>query len=263
MGEWVQHELNGYPPDAELPAYRIVVGRARGHFQGPFGSGLRYAVLPSRNLPAKYQNWARKVFLRQPIATLDDTARGTDEILHSPWPADLVALVADRFYVGMVLVQAWLEFGRGELLSAVESVRNRILSFALEAEAHVAIDDTPPSPAASNALQQVFHTHIHGAVSNLAQGSSQFAQHSGLAPGDLRHLIECVEGLGLPAEDVRALETAVTEDGPPNGGKVGARVAQWLGSMVSRAIAGAGTVTVNTATEVLPKLIERYYGTAS
>jgi hypothetical protein len=262
LGEWVRYELNGYPPEVELPAYRVLYGVAKGHFLGPFGSGLRNATLPASNLPAEYRDWGRKAFIRQPIVALEEVATGKDKgPVHIPWPGDLVARVQDRFMQHMTLAQAWLDLARSDFVSAVESVRNRVLSFALDAEQYVK-DDTPPSdPARAAELSNVFHTHIYGSVGNLAQGSTNVTQTTGIPPGDLQRLLAELRSVGVPNDDVQELEKAVQEDGTPPKGKLGPRVAKWLGGMLSKAVSGTWSVATSTATEVLPKLIERYYDT--
>lgn len=46
LGEWIKHESEGYPRDAEIPSYRVIGISYRGTFSGPFGSGIRNAQIP-------------------------------------------------------------------------------------------------------------------------------------------------------------------------------------------------------------------------
>src|SRR5437868_14569293 len=78
LGDWVRYELNGYPEAAELPEYRILHGNAIGTLSGPFGSGMRNAPLPANNLQPKDRDWARKAFIRQPIAALEKAANAKE-----------------------------------------------------------------------------------------------------------------------------------------------------------------------------------------
>jgi hypothetical protein len=261
LGDWVRHELNGYPVEVPLPEYRIAAGVAKGHFLGPFGSGIRNAILPANNLPEEYRDWARKAYLRQPIAALEDVLRqdkrGTLSVV---WPGDLIARVHDRFYENMSLGQAWLELARSDFLAAVESVRNRILSFSIDAQPHIRPDEATPGATASETLAHVFHNHIYGSVGNLAQGSANVSQYSGVAPGDIGGLLRELRQLGVADDDTKALEEAVKADGPAPKKKLGTKVAAWMGTMIGKAFSGAWGVTTSTATTVLPKLLERYYG---
>lgn len=47
LEEWVKHESDGYPEDAELPDYRKVNVSFRGTFSGPFGSGINNTPIAS------------------------------------------------------------------------------------------------------------------------------------------------------------------------------------------------------------------------
>jgi hypothetical protein len=261
MGEWVRYELNGYPTEVDLPDYRIFSGIAKGHFLGPFGSGLRNAVLPANNLPKEFRDWARKAYFRQPIAALQEVAdeKGRGDV-YCAWPGDLIAQVQHRFYENMVLGQAWRSVSRSDFVSAVETVRNRILTFALEAETYVKPEEeSAHTTGVGQALSQVFHTIVYGSVGNFAQASTNITQHAGIAAGDLQALISELQKLGVPPEDIRELENAVVKDGPSNDGKVGERVAGWAGEMIGKAMSGTWAVATTTAAAVLPKLIERYY----
>jgi hypothetical protein len=258
---WVRYELDGYTEAAELPEYRIVHGLAQGHFMGPFGSGVKNSVLPANNLPEKLRDWARVAYLRQPIAAIEEIANnGKQDSVRFAWPGDLIALVQQDFYQGYALAQAWLSVSRSSFVGLVETVRNRILTLALEMEALVEDGGGPSSAATSGAVSQVFNTVIYGTVSNLAQASQHVAQTSGIAVGDLAALLAELGKLGVGEDDTKELASAIEEDGAPKGGKLGKRVAGWMGKMISKAASGTWNVATTTATTVLPKLIGAHYG---
>jgi hypothetical protein len=258
LGAWVRHELDGYPSDVDLPEYHVFDGVARGHFFGPFGSGIRNAVLPAGNLPEGVRDWARKAYIRQPIVALEEVAKKGEHNVTFPWPADLVAHVQGRFYEHMALGQAWLEVSCAGFIASVESVRNRILAFALEAEQYVG-EEADGREAQGAAISNVFHTHVYGTVQNLAQGSTGVMQHGEIPPGDLPALVAELRALGVPDDDITDLQEALTDERPPSSDNLGPRVTAWIGRMVSKAASGAWSVATTTAATVLPKLIERYY----
>ncbi len=216
--------------------------------------------LPAANLPKEFRDWARKAYVRQPIAEIEAIARGDDDHVRFGWPADLIAHMRERFLTQMVLVQAQLIVGKGPFISTVDTVRNRILAFALEAEAFVNPDEVKPTSRESAELRNVFNTHIYGTVGNLAQGSRDVNQVIENSSGDLVRLLAQVRGLGVSQEEIHELEAAIIEDGPAERKAFGEKVSGWLGRMVAKGFSGIGTITTGTATEVLPKLIEEYYG---
>lgn len=237
LGAWVRHELNGYPNDVTLPDYRVLHGLAMGHFTGPFGSGIRNAILPANNLPKGLRHWTSTALFRQPIAALEEIARNPkQDHIRCAWPGDLVALVQQDFYEQLVLAQAWLSISRPDIVGAVETVRNRILTFALEVEHLVKPDDPDDVRQTGGTLSHVFHTIVYGNVGNIAQASTNVTQNSGVAAGDLESLLREVSGLGVLPEDADELRTAVSEDGPAKNGKFGTRVAGWVGGIDRKSV---------------------------
>ena len=93
LEEWVDHELTGYPPSAELPTYRGPFGaEVVGHFGGPAGSGLSNAPIPPSSFPHELRDgYLFKLEFRQPVAELERLSLATVS-LRSDWPADAIAL---------------------------------------------------------------------------------------------------------------------------------------------------------------------------
>ena len=69
LEDWLLWEANGYPENADVPDYRIWPLEVKGHFMGPFGSGLRNAPIPIVHLPKKARDNFMKYKCRQSIAT--------------------------------------------------------------------------------------------------------------------------------------------------------------------------------------------------
>ena len=260
LGGWVRHELNGYPPKVELPDYRVLSGTAHGNFLGPFGSGLRNAPLPAGNLPKEYRDWAQKAYIRQPIAAMEEAAASKKGSITVVWPADLIVRVQNRFYEGMSLAQAWLDLSRTDFTAAVESVRNRILTFSLEAEQYIeASGDDSRAVANPSELSHVFHTYIYGSVGNFAAGSVGVEQTSVSSSADLSSLVQELREIGIPEPELNALKDAVASDGGDRNGKLGARVGSWMGNAITKIASGSWKVATDSATVIIPRLIARYY----
>ena len=261
VGEWVQNELNGYPVDADLPEYRVLRGLAQGHFIGPAGSGLRNATLPASHLPEELRHWAERIDYRYPISALE--ALGSldkGKNVHFGWPGDLVALVQRDFYEHLALAQAWLSVSHIDCQNAVESVRNRVLTFVLEVGTREVTDNETDLKASASTLNQTFHTIIYGSVGNLAQSAGKISQASGIQPGDLPSLLSELAGLGVSKQDLGDLEQAINSEPQATPGSLAPKVSNWVGRVIGNALSGVGSVAAATATEIIPKLLEKYYG---
>ncbi len=266
FARWVDLELNGYDHKDGLPSYRVLPVRSLGHFSGPFGSGLKNAPIPSVCIPEKYREVVTTAYAMQAISAYEDLLRKPDAgSFEAPWPADVTALFGQKIYQNMNCISAWQEIPRGAIVELLDTVRNRILSFALDIEKlspNAGESVSGDLPIANDKVHQVFHTTIYGNVGNVATGSSQSQQTVGalVTQGDYSSLAEQLGSLGISNEDVEELKTALAEDKKEAKPGIGKRVGRWVGRMIAKAGEGAIKVSVETASSVLPKLILGYLG---
>lgn len=180
--QWIEDELNGYVSIEALPPYRILQVSSKGHFSGPFQSGLRNADIPLSCLPKKFRESLSHSYLKGPIAALESlVANSTKGTVVEPWSPDIVAHVGDRIYQNMNCMQAWKVISITSIVAALDSVRTRILNFVLEIEAEAPDAGEAPvnsTPVPQERVNQIFNTYISGNVHNLATASSHFGQYT-------------------------------------------------------------------------------------
>lgn len=71
LADWVKHESEGYPADAQVPDYRVIPVKYAASFSGPFGSGINNAPIPLalvEHLAGK--KWTQYE-MRQSVAAVD------------------------------------------------------------------------------------------------------------------------------------------------------------------------------------------------
>jgi hypothetical protein len=202
----------------------------------------------------------------EPISVYSNIAAvGGNQTLQSQWPADILPIVGHQIFANMNCLSAWKELTTSSLLGVVETVRNRVLSFALEIESavpeasHVA---SPEMALSSNQISQLFQTYIMGNVSNWSAGGTNFTQLSTDVPaGDFKALLSVVRELGVGEKEVQALEEAVTDSEKPlQKGTFGTKMAHWLGLVLAKSAEGAYKVATEVAADVLAKALNGYYG---
>lgn len=188
--EWVEHELDGYPNIESLPPYRILKVMSKGHFSGPFGSGLRNADIPTMNIPQEIREYLEYSHLTGSVASLESVTQGSGGrgVAQEAWPTDVVALMAERFYHNMVCVQAWKVLPIPAMVGVLNAIRNKIINFALEIEAEA--PDAGDAPASSNPVpqelvRQIFNTYIMGTVHNVASGGSNMDRSINVSGGQV------------------------------------------------------------------------------
>jgi AbiTii len=152
---WVAKELNGYENAADVPEYRILDAPAVGHLAGPFGSGYQNMTIPAMVLPEDLRHYAEEIRLTQPIAAVEELGKGDGVVTCNS--GDLVAYMqskeGNKFANRLILYGAWQTVSKASVHGIVDTVRNRVLEFALrlEKEAPAAGEPEMPGSRVSNA----------------------------------------------------------------------------------------------------------------
>ena len=186
--------------------------------------------------------------------------------LHFPWPGDLIALVGQEIIEGMQCYGAWQEVPKQAIAGIVDTVRTRILRFALEiGDEFPEIRETTsdPTPLPQERVRQVYNMIILGNVGNIGNIKGDLIQSGQIAvqAGDIEFLKNILKELGLGNEDITDLEKALSNDQKKAIRKrIGPKTSSWLGDMISKASSGMINLTTTVAGNVLTKLISQYLG---
>src|SRR6266550_378654 len=190
---WVENELNGYAKDDEVPVYRVLKSvESRGNFSGYGGSSMRAASIPPSCVPEKFRKSVTQYTFRDGVAQYESLLTDNKENLQVSWSADLVAHVAGRIYRYMNCMSAWMVIPRGFVVSLLDTVRNKVLTFALELETEApdaGENTTDSARVPDRVVGHVFNNYILGGSNTIAAGSSHFTQNIfSVQRGDLESL---------------------------------------------------------------------------
>lgn len=165
LEQWVKRELNGYEDKADVPDYRVVRPDSTGTFHGPFGARITNAPIPLSLVPEVVRRAVEVVHLSEPIATYATLAEETGEgqtVIR--WRAEAIAYTNKEsvIYPRMGLADAYMHIGRAQLVGMVDTVRTRLLEFALgladvDPQAGEAGSKLPPAEQ----LTQIFNQTIY------------------------------------------------------------------------------------------------------
>ncbi|MDO0934462.1 hypothetical protein QQY66_23315 [Streptomyces sp. DG2A-72] len=273
--KWIESELQGYPDD-EVPAYRGPIPvHTLGNFVGPFGSGMNNAPIAISMLPDRF-NPARlsSTHIRQSVSEIEEILRGDLRGgIGAPWTADMVAQFNYHhsrgdftLYEGMGATRIWRSIAPSQLHAVLDSVRTRILDFALklEAEDPEAGEKAGESLVTSEKGNEIFNTVVNGAGSNVALNSSNFTQNSYVNPPKTDdELIERLRQAGVNEELLTSLAEAVAEDRTDAGGTLsepGPRVQGWLGRVMALGARSSEAIGTGVAGGVVTELVLSYFG---
>lgn len=219
---WVDHELNGYPEDVDVPQYRGPFAiRPLGHFVGAGGSTVENVEIPPSSLPRQMRDG--QLFHRifdEPIATIEQWA--TQEFTTFAWPLDFVPVYRHMVSTGeikplltgpLVLAEVRYHVGNTTFVEISGAVRTKILNLALELEqvAPLAGDrDIPTEQAAPGA--QVINNHFHAPASLSIGGNAVQVVVDVPAAGDTQALVRYLAAAGLPTKQIVELEELLQTD---------------------------------------------------
>ena len=260
LTDWLHRELNGYPLDADVPPDRLAYGIACGEFARPFGQQITLHI-PESVLPENIRHWAQRAELREPIATystlVDKTSMNTNKIRFF-WPTDMARRYGSDAYESTQCLHAWLSVEPSSLAGLLDSVRNRLLSFALAIEGEnpdageADVGSTPVEPAK---VLQHFHTIIYGGTNNVAAGSANFSQFQGsmVSPGDFAALQESLKAAGAESGEIRELESELASAGTPADKQ--RVVDSWLGRTTRAALAATRAFAVEVSAKAMAEYL--------
>jgi hypothetical protein len=256
LKNWVKRELNGYygvEPD-EVPDYRKAHLFSKGNFQGPFGGWIPNRPLPMGVLDKKHREVLVPTFFREPIAAYQKEARGKGTPVIN-WPPDLIAIYQAKFLEGYALAQAWQEVSPGLMPAIVDTVRNRVLRFALEIREELGHVADKPSNVPSEKVEAAVNNYIFGGNNVIGSQVGELKQVGSVTinQGDIGALRATIAALGIGAGDLAKLEAALNKDSGEGQTKIGKTTSSWIETIGKKFGGASWKVGSQIGTAVLQK----------
>lgn len=258
FAEWIDRELNGYPNKDTLPEYRVVHVSAKAHLVDQWGrTQLPNAGVMSSLIPENLRHWATTAYLMAPISAYASLLPGDESgQLSIEWPQELaVKFGATGYSDDLKCLSARQVIARGSVVALVETVRNRIVDFALRIEeaAPDAGEAAPgETPVPKEVVNQIFHTYVvSGGVNNIASAGLNVNQSSSgdSVAGDLSTLLDRLRGLGISLSSVDELgqELTVTR----NVEEQQSAAQRWLGKLAMVTASGSVNALIGLAAKAI------------
>lgn len=262
---WANKELNGYDPDDNLPAYRVLTTLARGNFSGYGGRQLRGWQIPAAVLEEEHRKWALETSLIHPVSTYEELSTGDGDI-QSPWNPDLVLYYQQRIPLqGYALISAWQEIPKGGIVALLDTIRTRVLNMALEIKSEIGETDADlkkMTPQDARRVDQTVVNNIYGGNVYVATGESTMNattlqhQQQNIVAGDWDHLAKVLRSSGISEPELKELSKAAKADGKT----MGARVKGWIEKTAPKVLSGGVKVGLAVGQSLLLEYLKQYYG---
>jgi hypothetical protein len=167
LRDWASKELQGYGPDDELPAYRIIPAMLKidGALPGGWIKGQPFSPLMLPDVVKEVLGTDEQVRLRQGIAEIEKLAtdaHGQQERVRVPLPdSGLIAQwLSQKAAPGQHVIDVYWHVPESALYGAVDQVRSRLVALVAELVAAMPDDHEVPS---GELADQVVGVVIHGA----------------------------------------------------------------------------------------------------
>ena len=268
LEEWVKHESEGYPKDAELPTYRIVDVSYTGSFAGSFGASINNVKIPTYLVEMHAgEAWTKKE-VRESIAVVGELLKMSAEKGGLGIDAsNLILLLQGKIYKDYSCIDISSSISRTSIAEIQQAVRARILELTLELEksipaaAHVSFGAHQNADTNPEKVQQISQQIIYGNVTTAVAGSSgtQVAVDIGVRDNDsfIEHLVKS----GIPRNDASALAEIVQSEEPSSPEEpFGEKATSWLASNLKKAAGGTWKIGISVATKLLTEAALKYYG---
>lgn len=268
FAQWVDSELNGYPNIKSLPDYRVVRVDSYGSLYGSFSRADKLQI-PISILPEGLREHYRHAYMASSISAYSALVDGNKSgSVQEAWPMELAVHHATKAVLDMQCISAWKEIPIGAIVRLLDSVKTRVLGFAIDLEREAPdAGDTPigKQPQVSQEkMTQIFNTNINGSVGNLANAGTEFSQSStmSISAGDWQGLNAYLATLGLKEEDFKGLRVeleAARELTSPKEALEGT-AGNWVGRLAAKAASGISGVGIEVAAAGIAKAIALYLG---
>jgi len=270
LEEWVKHESEGYPKDAEVPSYRIVGVTYRGTFSGSFGSGINNAQIPPYLIEKHAGESWTKYEVRESIAVVDEMVKrhkNNDGGSFGIDASNLILLLQGKIYDGYACNDISGSISPTSFYEIQQTVRNRILELTLELEKsvpgamHVAFGESTSSKTETEQVQQISQQIIYGNVSTAVVGGAGANIAVAITEGDNNSFIEHLMARGIPETDASELAKIMEAEEPSSSDEpFGEKAKNWVATNIKKAAEGTWKVGISVATKVLTEAALKYYG---
>lgn len=268
LEEWVRHESEGYPPDVEVPFYRIVGVSYKGTFFGPFNAQIQNAPIPGK-LIQKYagDSWIKHQ-MRESITTVSAMAQKTHDGGHYGIDAsNLILLLQNKIYEGYSCNSIDASISPLAPIEIIQAVRSRVLELKIELEnkmpasAQVEFGAQNELNLQPEKMQQVFQQIIYGNVANAVVASPHSQNSVSIIKGDARSVSAYLTDAGILKTDSDEFAEILASEQPESASEpFGARAKKWVLEKIAQAPGVTWRLSFAIATSVLSQAAAKYYG---
>ena len=268
LEEWVQHETEGYPPDARIPDYRIAQITYTGTF-ADMVKRINNVSIPSHSIK-KFagEEWLR-FEIREALPVIDNQLENIgDDGYFAIDSSNLKLIPQDKIYKGMAIVEISNRIDTGAFTRIQQAVRAKALDFALKLEkqvpsaSEISVGQTGGAitPTEQENVRHLTQQIFYGDVTNILAHSGS-AVTVNVIKGDTLSLAKALEEAGFPLGEAKELAEIASKEAPQDEMQpLGTNVQEWLKNKLKGSAVEAWGIGKSVAREAIVEALKQYYG---
>jgi hypothetical protein len=268
LGDWVKHELSGYPADVELPEYRIVGVSFKGTFSGSFNSGIQNAPIPAALVEEHAGEEWTKHRIKEGVSAIDDLVKSAQESGTIGLDcSNLILILQGKIYEDYACNDIRGTISRSSLIQIQNEVKSRALELTIELEkslpaaAEIVLEPEKSEFIDKKKVSKIINQTIYGnytEISNSGDGANIGVQ---TIQGNSEELEKTLEASGISEDSAKELAEIVQSEGPTSKDEpFGKKAKSWLLDNLKKTEDGTWKVGISVATDVIKKAVSGYYG---
>lgn len=270
LEDWVKHESEGYPEEAELPDYRRLPVVYVGHFRNIAQAVSNYTIPPMIVANLAGEDWLTHDE-RQSISGIEaliEASAKNGVNPQVPRATNLAALFSNRVLSNMHCTSVVGNISRTTLSELVYVLRTRLLELTIKLETTIpGIGQLEISQANAvkikeyaNVTNNITNNIVHGnqANTNIADISAGATVQVNVQQGDSASLQSALKEMGFNQEDAADLAEIVASETPKNSNQpIGKNATAWIAKNIGKIVENVGVTSAGT---LIAKAIASFYG---
>ena len=265
LENWLRYESTGYPEDVQAPDYRVWRLEFKGNFSGPLRSSIENAPIPTTCIPEKTLKAFEQYMCQDSIFSLEEAIKSNSSDTFRVSTGNLALYLGMKVYKHHCCLDAWGEYKKEHVHQLLNSVRHRILDFALAVWKEKPSAGNPDASTASMLspmrVTQIFHTIVYRREANSLDSQSKKKTAYDFTENDCSSLKSILWENGVSHEDIEDLGHALeSDDKPDSAERFGPHVSAWIAKMMQKAADGSWNIRIGKAGNLLDQTLARFYG---
>lgn len=253
LKEWVKHELEGYPPEVDVPTYRLLPARLMANLSN---SAYRHqnSVIPLNCFPKDLQKTITEHHIRDSVRVLEQHATQPQGSLIMPVGASFgESLRGTVVHPSYTVENIWTQIEVTQIISLLVEVRSKLLDFVLEIRSKVGdVKESGVKEAAKGFdAPGMFHSIVTGDNTTIVVGNKNVTHiKNTVKKNDFESLAAVLRENGVVEGDIVELKTAIADDvGKQDVANKhpGPKVRHWMSEMLGKAVETAWVIEVGVA----------------